>query len=108
MAINESIAVLLAGGPKAPSGTSGRPLPPPLPPPLSRAAGAHAACRFYVEVGTKGSGREIQALFTEVSGLQVEMQVMDYEEGGVNNYIRRLPGRLKVGNVTLKRGLTKS
>ena len=31
-----------------------------------------------------------------------------YEEGGTNNFIHRLPGRLKVGNVTLKRGLTKS
>ena len=69
--------------------------------------GAHAACRFYVEIGS-GDASPIKALFTEVSGLQIEMQVMEYEEGGTNNFIHRLPGRLKVGNITLKRGLTKS
>ncbi len=68
----------------------------------------HAANRFYVEVGkTKGTS-DFQAVFSEVSGLQVEMQVTDYEEGGENNFVHRLPGRLKVSNVTLKRGLVKS
>jgi len=68
----------------------------------------HAANRFYVEVGpTKGTS-QFQAVFTEVSGLQVEMQVTDYEEGGENNFVHHLPGRLKVGNVTLKRGLVRS
>jgi phage tail-like protein len=69
-------------------------------------AGGHAACRFYVEIG--GGGKQIQAVFTELSGLQVEMQTMDYEEGGTNNFVHKLPGRLKVGNITLKHGLTKS
>jgi phage tail-like protein len=68
----------------------------------------HAANRFYVEIGrTKGSS-DFQAVFSEVSGLQVEMQTTDYEEGGENNYVHKLPGRLKVSNVTLKRGLVKS
>lgn len=69
---------------------------------------AHAACRFYVEVGKSDGAKEIQAVFTELSGLQVEMVVTDYEEGGTNNFVHRLPGRLKVGNITLKRGLTRS
>ncbi len=30
------------------------------------------------------------------------------DEGGENNYVHKLPGRLKVSNVTLKRGLVKS
>ncbi len=68
--------------------------------------GAHGACRFYVQMGDGGD--QIQALFTEVSGLQVEMQVMEYQEGGTNTFIHRLPGPLKVSNVTLKHGLTKS
>jgi phage tail-like protein len=68
--------------------------------------GGHAACRFYVEIGD--GGKQIQAVFTELSGLQVEMQVMEYEEGGTNSFVHRLPGRLKVGNITLKHGLTKS
>ena len=74
----------------------------------SQETGAHAACRFYLEVGKPGGGKQIQAVFTELSGLQIEMQVTDYEEGGTNNFVHRLPGRLKVGNITLKRGLTKS
>ncbi len=73
---------------------------------------AHAACRFYVEISKgefgKGEAKQVQAVFTEVSGLQVEMQTMDYEEGGANTYVHRLPGRLKVGNVTLKHGMTRS
>jgi phage tail-like protein len=71
-----------------------------------RNEGGHAACRFYVEIGD--GGKQIQAVFTELSGLQVEMQVMEYEEGGTNSFVHRLPGRLKVGNITLKHGLTKS
>ena len=68
--------------------------------------GAHAACRFYVQIGDGGD--QIQALFTEVSGLQVEMQTTEYQEGGTNTFVHRLPGPLKVSNVTLKHGLTKS
>ena len=60
-----------------------------------------ANCRFYVRIGN-----ETQAVFTEVSGLQVETTVQDYEEGGNNAFTHRLPGRSKVGNLTLKRGIT--
>jgi len=70
--------------------------------------GGHASCRFYVGIGNGQGGKEIKALFTELSGLQVEMVLTDYEEGGTNNFVHRLPGRLKVGNITLKHGLTKS
>ena len=64
---------------------------------------AYPNCRFYVEIGGVA-----QAVFTEVSGLQIEMTTTDYEEGGVNGFVHRLPGRMKVGNVTLKRGMTQS
>ncbi len=74
----------------------------------SRGEGGHAACRFYVEIGKNDGGKTIQAVFTEVSGLQVEMQVMEYEEGGTNTFVHKLPGRLKIGNITLKHGLTRS
>ncbi len=59
-------------------------------------------CRFYVQIGN-----ETQAVFTEASGLQVETTVQDYEEGGNNGFVHKLPGRSKVGNLTLKRGITK-
>jgi len=64
---------------------------------------AQPACRFYVEI--EGI---TQAVFTEVGGLGVEVVTEDVEEGGNNAFVHRLPGRCKVGNLTLKRGLTKS
>lgn len=62
---------------------------------------AYASNRFYVEIG----GFK-EAVFTEVGGLQVETAVFDYEEGGNNGYVHRLPGRVKATNLTLKRGMT--
>ena len=64
---------------------------------------AYATCRFYVQLD--GS---TEALFTEVSGLQIEVTVHNLEEGGNNGFVHRLPGRAKVGNITLKRGMTRS
>src|SRR5512135_2066897 len=57
-------------------------------------------CRFYVDMA--GAPR---AVFTEVSGLQLETEVTDYFEGGNNAFVHRLPGRTKTSNVTFKRGL---
>jgi phage tail-like protein len=49
-----------------------------------------------------------QGVFTEVGGMQVEMDVLDYQEGGNNGFVHRLPGVTKVSNLTLKRGMTTS
>ena len=57
--------------------------------------------RFYVFVDDKE-----QAIFTEVSGLEMQMEVMEYEEGGNNGFVHHLPGRTKIGRLTLKRGMT--
>jgi phage tail-like protein len=38
----------------------------------------------------------------------MEMAVEDVEEGGNNNFVHRLPGRCKIGNLSLKRGMTNS
>ncbi len=55
---------------------------------------------------------EIQGLikggFTEVSGLQVEVETEDYQEGGVNEFVRKLPKTTKYPNLILKRGITDS
>jgi phage tail-like protein len=67
------------------------------------AAEGHANCRFYVEIGN-----DTQAVFTEMSALQFETAVTEVEEGGSNGFVHRLPGRTKVANITLKRGLTAS
>jgi phage tail-like protein len=63
--------------------------------------GLFANCRFYVEIDKK-----TEAVFTEVGGLTIETTIQDYEEGGNNGIVHRLPGRTKIGNLVLKRGLT--
>ena len=62
-----------------------------------------ANCRFYVKIDGMTT-----AVFTEMSGLQVETVVTEYEEGGNNGFVHRLPGRTKVSNLTLKRGIVDS
>jgi phage tail-like protein len=64
---------------------------------------AYPGCRFYVMIDGQPQG-----VFTEVGGLQVEMDVLDYQEGGNNGFVHRLPGFTKVSNLTLKRGMTGS
>ncbi len=65
------------------------------------ASEAYPSCRFYVMVDGQPQG-----VFTEINGLQIEMDVMDYEEGGNNGFVHRLPGITRVSNITLKRGMT--
>jgi phage tail-like protein len=60
-------------------------------------------CNFCVEI--EGIG---QAVFREFSGFEAEVEVYSYEEGGYNFYSRKLPGRTKFSNITLKRGIAPS
>jgi phage tail-like protein len=49
----------------------------------------------------------IVAGFTEVSGLDAEVQVEEYHEGGQNAYIHRLPGPARYPtNLVLRHGLS--
>jgi phage tail-like protein len=43
--------------------------------------------------------------FSECTGLQVEIDVKEYNEGGLNSFVRKFPGRNKQGNLMLKRGI---
>lgn len=47
-----------------------------------------------------------QGHFTECTGLNVKVEALHYREGGAGNVVRRLPGPLKLGDVTLRYGLT--
>ena len=58
--------------------------------------------RFLVEI--KGL---VVAGFSEVSGLQQEIDTEDYIEGG-NDFVHKLPKGIKHSNLTLKRGMTDS
>jgi phage tail-like protein len=58
---------------------------------------------FQVEWGGTNIG------FSEVSGLNVETQVIEYRDGlSFDNSTIKMPGMQKYGNITLKRGMTKS
>jgi phage tail-like protein len=61
------------------------------------------AATFVFEVDGVEIGR-----FTEVSGLEVEVEVEELEEGGENSFVHKLPGRMKWPNIMLKRGITQN
>lgn len=50
----------------------------------------------------------IEGSFSECSGLQVETEVEEHREGGLNEYVHKLPKGSKYGTITLKRGFIDS
>ncbi len=61
------------------------------------------AFHFQVEWGGTRIG------FTEVSGLTVELQSIDYREGNAPEYqVTKMPGIPQYSNITLKRGMFRS
>src|SRR5688572_25630240 len=46
------------------------------------------------------------AFFKSVSGLKSETEVVDYQEGGLNEFTRKLQGVTKWPNIVLKQGFT--
>ncbi len=56
--------------------------------------------KFWVEIGGVAEG-----FFRECTGLQIQTEVFEYNEGGRNNYTYKFPVRSKANNVVLKRGL---
>ncbi len=63
----------------------------------------HAAFRFAVQI----SG-VTEAVFTECTLPTLEVEVLQQMEGGLNNAVHQIPGRVKMGKITLKRGVTTS
>lgn len=66
---------------------------------LMQAGGTTAT--FLVVVDGQEVGR-----FSEVAGLQVEVEMETYNEGGENGFVHHLPGRMTWPNLVLKRGVT--
>jgi phage tail-like protein len=57
--------------------------------------------RFHIEIGNLEVGE-----FSEVTGLQAEVEVFEYREGGVNDFIHKLAGPARYpSNLILKHGL---
>ncbi|MEA2481128.1 MAG: hypothetical protein QOJ07_3050 [Thermoleophilaceae bacterium] len=65
------------------------------------------AFRFQVKLLPSGGGGSPLAdgAFQECTGLEVEMDVQDYMEGGRNDAVVRRVGRAKYARLTLKRGM---
>jgi len=57
------------------------------------------AYTFFVEIDGIA-----QAAFSEVSGLDIQLEVQEYKEGGLNSYTHKLPGRVKYSDLTLRHG----
>jgi phage tail-like protein len=58
------------------------------------------AWRFYVQVDGILYGE-----FTECTGLSMQRETQDFAEGGLNDKVHKLPGRIKYDNITLRRGM---
>lgn len=70
-------------------------------PPSMRNEDPFLSFRFRVEFNKLEVGG-----FSEVTGLQVEVEVFDYREGGLNDYIHKLAGPVRYpSNLILKHGL---
>ena len=72
------------------------------------------AFNFYITLidNSSGVGSLVTAVlsyavagFSECSGLEATVEVMDYREGGVNSYVHKLPTRATYSNIVLKHGL---
>lgn len=44
--------------------------------------------------------------FTEVTGLESEIQLEEYQEGGMNDYVHKFPNRIVYPNLVFSHGLT--
>lgn len=60
--------------------------------------------RFHVTV----DGRDSLGNWSKCEGLTVEWEIQEFKEGGVNDFIHRLPGRRKYQNIKLTRPLDTS
>jgi phage tail-like protein len=61
--------------------------------------------KFHFEVNWGGT----KIGFTEVSGMEVETEVIEYREGNSKEYSKlKMPGMRKYSNISLKRGTFKS
>lgn len=58
------------------------------------------AFRFKVSLDDQPMGG-----FSECSGIQLETETHDYNEGGLNTHVLKFPTRTKQSNIVLKRGI---
>lgn len=65
----------------------------------------YAQFNFLVDLGD-GNTEGPEAGFAEVSGLSMEVDVIEYRNGNSReNHVMKIPGLARVGNVALRRGV---
>ena len=61
----------------------------------------HASMAFTAEV----LGRTL-GTFASIRGLEAQVDILEYREGGINDLVHRLPGQLRYPNLVLGGGVT--
>lgn len=64
------------------------------------------AFNFVVQLLDDTGALRSVASFTECSGLESTLDVEEYQEGGLNDRVHKLPSRFSFSNITLRRGVT--
>lgn len=69
------------------------------------ARGTDPLVGFHFKIEVQG---KISGFFTEISGLGSETEVIEHKvvTPGAQEVVQKIPGRLKWGDITLKRGIT--
>jgi len=66
----------------------------------------YGSYNFIVEFDGNDPATSALGGFSDVSGLSTEVTLMEYRQGNdKENRVRKIPGLLKAGDVTLKRGI---
>jgi len=62
---------------------------------------------FHIVVyGVSDDGDAVSGAFSEISGLELEIEPIEYRNGNEPNLPRKIPGLRKYTNITCKRGVT--
>jgi phage tail-like protein len=61
---------------------------------------------FMLDVPAIGQAGSLMGMFKSVTGLDASYEVLEYHEGGNNDFVHHLPGRMQYPNLVLSWGLT--
>ena len=70
-------------------------------------SGGYQPSAFYFKVVFSATAGMTDTSFKEVSGIESEMELESYKEGGENRYVYELPKGVKNPRLVLKRGIAK-
>jgi phage tail-like protein len=63
---------------------------------------------FLLDIPNVSQNGSLAGVFKSLSGLDVSFEVLEYREGGNNDFVHHLPGRVHYPNLVLSWGFTKS